>query len=872
MAKKIDQYYVWKFKSEKRFKDNNFNIQISFEEAKNSDPKELVLVADNQFLRTIRKITEDYSKFIPYYVIVQFSSKEHYRKLYKSGLVINGKKYKRLSCSSSQARNQTIVFCDESIIEQVKEKINNSRDKTKALIPSKFNAYFGLSGSGTYIVKEPRFVVVDDYESDTSFRANRIYQNDDKNLDDDVVEEDVTVSFNRFDGMGLISPKMAETWARDIGLDYTPSQFIIRQSFMKGMLCVFDFKDFCDKVNGGKYEITDIYGDTKQLDDCDVILTRSQFKLWDSYKNTDHYIKCCKDNDLDWGVTQYSKKRDNDVVTMNYQFIQTLNLDQSNIENLCSQFIEWVKGVSYENIAYTLLFLMGVNNTEYSIKEFFKSKDNHWIKALAAKPDLIEDSHIRQRISRLLYKKVKNGCMGEIIVDGNYQFMVADPYALMQYICNLPITGLLGCSEFYSNYWNNKGINYVDAMRAPLTDRSEHVLLNLIQNDDTEYWYRHIKSGIILNVFGNETLRFAGSDFDGDLVCTTSNQTIIDGVYRDELPVYYKPEVETKAEKLIIDTDDKILYEADLFSFGSLIGQITNKSTNGYALLPELTDEEEIKLVKSRLKQCCKAQALQIDKTKTGEAVKGIPQAWDNLKNSPYFFRYRYYNKNLIMGKYEQRFKDLAEIICDKSLFDLRSIEYEDLEDKQITLIDTFYENMPLLDSKSVMNILCKYIESFRIQLKSTMSKNDFSGYQLYKTDKPYTDELFQLVKVEFNKYKAAIHKKLKLYDYAEQEFQQSNSDKSNEIEIDSEKFKEILHDICEDEETLVNILVDICYRDNPSNKKGLLWNCYGDIIFKNLMKNINNGNVIEIPLPDNNGEILYLRRRYAMKEVNLDN
>ena len=99
-----------------------------------------------------------------------------------------------------------------------------------------------------------------------------------------------------------------------------------------------------------------------------------------------------------------------------------------------------------------------------------------------------------------------------------------------------------------------------------------------------------------------------------DIVATTSNQTMINGIYKDELPVVYEA---PKPKKIVFTKDD--LYQADVFSFGSIIGSITNKSSNGYALLPIIkqkygVESAEYKLLKSRLQQCCKAQSAQIDK------------------------------------------------------------------------------------------------------------------------------------------------------------------------------------------------------------------------------------------------------------------
>ena len=48
---------------------------------------------------------------------------------------------------------------------------------------------------------------------------------------------------NRTDGMGLISPEQARKWADELGLKYVPSEFGVRQAFIKGMLAVFDIRE-----------------------------------------------------------------------------------------------------------------------------------------------------------------------------------------------------------------------------------------------------------------------------------------------------------------------------------------------------------------------------------------------------------------------------------------------------------------------------------------------------------------------------------------------------------------------------------------------------------------------------------------------------
>ena len=49
-------------------------------------------------------------------------------------------------------------------------------------------------------------------------------------------------------------------------------------------------------------------------------------------------------------------------------------------------------------------------------------------------------------------------------------------------------------------------------MRSPLTHFSEHYVVDLKQNEDTEKWFKYSYSGIITNVHDEHTMKFAGSD------------------------------------------------------------------------------------------------------------------------------------------------------------------------------------------------------------------------------------------------------------------------------------------------------------------------------------------------------------------------
>ena len=95
-------------------------------------------------------------------------------------------------------------MCCESIIDEVKERLNNDRDVTIPIAPSKFNAYFGLYSSATEVVTEPNFVVVPDYNNKVAFTANFATETD-YDQDDILDVREMNENMCRTDGMGLIS-------------------------------------------------------------------------------------------------------------------------------------------------------------------------------------------------------------------------------------------------------------------------------------------------------------------------------------------------------------------------------------------------------------------------------------------------------------------------------------------------------------------------------------------------------------------------------------------------------------------------------------------------------------------------------------------
>jgi hypothetical protein len=929
------QLYTIKFKSS-RLKKYNYDIKIDYKEALENG--EIIALSDNQMLRTIRKVViEQYKNepkikkrildkdvleefydniekikkeknseeniekiqaikqdiidmcYIPEYITIVMEHDKHYEYLYENGLKINDKTYFRISTSAGKGRSSTVTFCSSDILESVNEILDNGRDKTKKFSPSKFNAYKGLYESKTQIVTTPRFCVVPDYFTSDTFDVNWVTET--PNDEDDKIEtKTITKDFNRSDGMGLITPTMAKQWSEDLGLDYMPCQYCVRQSFIKGMLCVFDTVEFCKEKNNGSYLVNTIYKDKKgqpikaDLREIDVILTEGQFKLWNSFISLEQYKQNCIDNELMWGVSLYVDKELTNVLRMNYQFLQVTDIPKDKIPELCDSFVKWIKGVNSDDIWYTLLFLMGTNVTQSSIKKYLESSSNWWIKSLIVNHQLLNDKYIKQKIYNLIKKKIDKGCLGTINLDGNYEVIVSDPYGLMEAVCGLEVHGLISKGSCYSQYWNNKNVSIIDCMRAPLTYRSEHVVMSVENTEEQRKWFKYCYGGIIINIHGHETDNFAGSDFDFDILASTSNEILINSVYKNENPVVYEPPTPNK----IVITDQD-LYKSDLFSFGSIIGAITNKSTTGTALLKYLEETKgiesrEYKTILNRLKMCTKLQSAQIDKAKIGREVKGIPRIWTDrqyinkleiqdeektflksimLDRHPYFFIHLYPDTKRKYKKYIEK----NDLTC-KHKFGItlnELLKKDNKTDEEAIFIKNYDIYMPIVDTDSVMNNICKYIESVDFDIKNKicakeedthnllMRYNDIVNQDTYNEVitiyKDFRKQLSELNSIKFsgskNKYNGDLQQEsLDIYTI----------------------FKNELEKVCSNVYELVDYLIKIFYEDFKGANKDILWNCYGNVIFENIK--IKSTQPVMFPFPNKDGDIEYLNENFKLEEV----
>ena len=822
---------------------------------------------------TIKQLDE--LLFVNEIISVVVDDIRHYHDIGRNGFVCNGKTYRRFVCGSGQARRNNALFIDENYFEALYQILDNNRDATVPITPAKYNAYFGLSSSSSQPVSTPYFCVVPDCEIQRIERVDYIEEREEG--DDTVTECDREVGFNLWDGQGIISPRLARQWAEELELDYIPGHFIIRANFIKGMVCVIDFHEFSDNI--GIHIIEDIYGNKVNIRDMDIILTQSQFKLWNSYHSIAEYKQSCKENGLGWGVTRVAPKYENKYCFLNYQFLQVLNLDENQIQTISQKTIDYFNNVIDGDIEHSLLYLLG-KKSDNPDPDIFDNIHDNVAQALILNNDLIEDPFIQNHLMRSLNKKIKQSYIGNLIIDGQYTMMISDPYAFMQYVFKLPVTGLLNRDEHYNRYWVDKGVDTVAAMRAPLTWRSEVNILKLKRSEDIDYWYQHLHNGNVYNVFGNDCLIHGGSDFDGDIVCITNTPEIIDGVYGG-LPIHYDTK---KVSKSIIDKDQ--LYLADINGFNQKIGFVTNCETSGFGLLPNFEEgtreyDETIK----RLKCFRKEQGANIDATK-GLVIKPFPAHWTKWKRipedatpeeiaeiefqnrivinkRPLFMRWLYsaYNRKHI--DFRSRFETRTKMRFNKSLQEILSADDDQLTKDELEIKIAYSKYNPFIETACLMNEVCRYMEVSVKQLKS-------------KVNKVAPDKIVKILQSK------SIHANTdnikKLYDlYLEYKKEKRNfstitddkgSFKFKTIEQYNKNIRQRAYQIISNGSELANAAIDICYTIHPKDNKSFAWNVFGKEIVENVKGN--RQDLCFIPFADDNGDIEFLGGNYTSTEIQI--
>lgn len=581
-----------------------WKLTLPLEEARRND--EVISLADSQMLRWIdeingitdadekareikleikrlrkqpnnrqnnRDIRELYNKldklqFKPDYMCLIIDKEKDYYRACK-GFSINGIKYTRLLGTNGGIKNSTIVFVSERLAPELRRRVENGRDPNKELVTAKLEAYKALTCSASNPVSLPNGILVVD-DAETQFLSDIVYLTDEDTYEPVMTERtDQTITLDASDGFGLMLPSLAERWSNELNLDYTVSGVNTRFSFEKGMLFTFDFVDFAEKV-ANKYIVTDAWGDEVDIRNVEAVFTTSMIKLWDSYESCADYVTTSVSNGYTFGVAKTCPKELENERNLNYQFIQSYDLDDDDIDELIAPTMDEIRDVLNGDWRKSILYLKGSGLSGENIERL----DDDFVKAVMVDKRMLDDPYIQSNIYQLIRNRINEAKVGVLKVHGNFSIVSGDPYLLCQSIFGLEKTGLLKAGEIYNEYWADSGADKLACFRAPMTCHNNIRLVSTTDNELVRYWYKYMNTCTILNGWDTMCAALNGCDFDGDLVMLTDNPVLV----RKLKPLPALMCAQRRAEKTIPTDEDFVRSNID--SFGNDIGQTTNWITS----------------------------------------------------------------------------------------------------------------------------------------------------------------------------------------------------------------------------------------------------------------------------------------------------
>nr|WP_142411318.1 hypothetical protein [Clostridium sp. Marseille-P7770] len=901
------QRYVYKIRTS-RLRRKKWNLQLSISDAREN--QELIALSESQIMRWIDelngitnpelhisdirsqikklkkeenlsisrpKIKKLYTELDSYqfkkdYVCVVIDKVKDFEYIYKNGFTINGIKYRWLLGTTGGVKNNTLVFVNEKLLPDLRTRIDNGRNTNMKFAPAKLEAYIALVCSSSTPVSMPNGIVVV-HDCITHFKSD-VIELDDTDLDQPSMKhiKDKDVELIDSDGYGLAMPQLMQRWGEEIHEDFLLPGCVIRNSFCKGAVFPVDFQKFA--ANHGFTEITDVWGNTYNINEVELILTESMLKLWESYSSIENYLKNCEKNHYTFAITKSSEEELENVRTMNYQFLQSYDFTDEEIDELIAPTVNEIKDILADDYRKTVLYAKGVGLNANSVQHL----DNSFATALMIEPGMANDPFIRNQIRSMIRKRIDDAKVGVLKVPANYSLVSGDPYSLCQSMFGMEVTGLLKAGQVYSKYWIDKGIETIVSFRAPMTSHNNIRKLQVVHNETMDEFYRYMTTPTIFNSWDTCADAMNGFDKDGDCVINTSFDLLVRKTQQFPAIVC----VQRKAPKCV-PTDDDIM-KSNINSFGNAVGGVTNKITSMFEVQANFPkDSREYKLLDYRIKCGQLYQQNAIDKTKGIEA-KPMPDTWYNwianklskagdnnqrktfwmnrriiADKKPYFMQYIYPSERAELNNYRKKNNEKCLMRFRLTLDQLMKKENKTREEERF--ISCYYDRIPLGMGPCTINKICWRIEELFDHV--TISDGVDFDYSILKSDIAYSDKVYNKIKKIYESYKKNLQNYVQ---YAKAERLKSE-DRQIQKYLLKEEFKEKCLRDCPNEDMLCNIVLDLCYSKSKSSKQ-FAWDMCGETFVKNLLRR--NNYKISYPEIDENGDIEFAGMSFSMKQANI--
>lgn len=822
----VPQYEIFKIGTNK-LKYSNWNLTISKKEAFKYqelislfEAQEFRIMANKILNKDIREI--DFSKIFMQVVIDKKS--DFGRATCKKGITVNGINYRRFLGTTGGLKNNTLLFCNSQYVDKLNELCECKRNKDIPLVPAKYEAYKALTCSASQPICNPNGILVV-RDCITKYFADVISLDDGIDSDEPLrtIIKNKELENNVSDGFNLCTIEYMRRVGESLGVDYIPSGVCLRNAWLKGMLYPFPIIEFIEKYNNGNFLIEDIWGNIQDIRNCEMIVTESSLKLWSAYSSIDEYVNACEECGYEFSVTKISPNILEERRELNYQYLQSYDFTDEDIEELCAPTIQYLKDAMCGDYSSTIKFLGITDNADI----------NSWQRALFTSEYMMGDPYVIDSVHRFIKKKMNDAKIGKLFVDGNYQIASGDPFALMQSMCGLEVTGLLKAGECYSKFWIDKNENEIVLFRSPMTSHNNIRMCQVSSSEECQYWYQYMDTIMIINGWDSFCMAENGEDWDSDLNFSTNN-SVLKRRYK-LLPAIEC--VQRNTSKVVV-TEKEVL-KTNKNGMGNQVGTITNYVTSMMEVQSHFEKgSKEYKELEYRIECGQLYQQNELDKIK-GIVAKPMPSNWYNMgacadnryKQSicayrkPYFMIYIYDETKRDYKKYIKESNDKCKLIYNCSIQDLYDNK-DSLSDEQKEFLFWYEFKMPVGTGECSMNKICRYVESKLDGCKTQLHRNSTFDYNELKVKRRCTEEHRQALRELEQEYRECVREYK-----AQKHFDKGESNKDRKFLY--KKFHEEAMNICPNDDERLNIILDITYGYNGN--KQFCWDTIGDLICERL-------------------------------------
>lgn len=683
------------------------------------------------------------------------------------GFLYKGEKYRYFTSSAGQIRNKKAMFIKEAVWTRIEKTVmcGLTLDKINAKGGNNVNkhlAYLALACSATDHWEDfpiDHTIVIDDFETEVYGTYDLVDE-----TDYSVTRQTGYIPICHTDGAGMMLPSVSE------------KNFMFRAPFIKGLLCVFDFRRFI-RENECSPVIRDIYGNEHNVieEDIRIILTKSQFKMYKYYDSFEQYKACFKKYLCAAGRCNTEEERIKNA-KLNYQMLQTLtDVTEKEFDSLTEKSVRKIKNICQSK--ETMMDLLGI--TPYN------TNPTPFQRAVKAYPDLLNDAYTKDLLREIKESLLKKYRSGKLEITGKYTFLLPDFYAACEYWFGRvkKPAGLLKDGEVFCNLFPK--YEKLDCLRSPHLYREHAVRQNTASRAFGERAIR-IGAWFTTNAIYTSTHDFISKllqfDVDGDkslVVADPNFVTVAERNMKDIVPLYYNMK---KAAPSVLNKETIFNGLCTAFSYGN-IGLYSNSISKiwNHDVFRNGTEAEK-KEVLSLIKLLCMENNFCIDAAKTlymPDRAEWFGQAVAKYTNArlPAFFLYA-------------KGKDAAQT-----------------EEPNQSLVNRIYDKIPNVSIR--MRSLQLAEPDFRIMMSDPMRKCEKKVSELYNKQN--------------RQYRSILYRK---------------DDGADNLAYTALKIRKDFQSLGHSDEVISDMLIEYLYGGNKRYKR-LLWFCYGDLIIKQLEKNL---------------------------------